>query len=173
MEPSLQSVRGLCILDIDGKRIVSKYYDQHFPTVKDQKVFEANVFKKTSGKSDVDVLVIDGCTVLSRSSVDLYFYVIGSQFENELILSAVLHTLYESVAAVLHKNVDKRSLFDNMDSILLIIDEIVDGGIFLESHPNNIVKRVNVRNEEVPISEQSVSQVFQSAKEQLKWSLLR
>lgn len=91
--------------------------------------------------------------------------------------------------------------------------QIVDGGIFLESHPNNIVKRVNVRNEEIPISEQSVSQVlisgvfsaraindnncfrptgfqgtipvlensltanisqvFQSAKEQLKWSLLR
>ena len=47
--------------------------------IQDQKAFEAKVFKKTSGKADVDVLVIDGCTVLSRSSVDLYFYVIGSQ----------------------------------------------------------------------------------------------
>ena len=46
------------------------------------------------------------------------------QFENELILSAVLHTLYESISAVLHKNVEKRALFDHMDSILLIIDEV-------------------------------------------------
>ena len=37
LAPSLRTVKGICILDNDGKRIFSKYYDkddQSFATVK-------------------------------------------------------------------------------------------------------------------------------------------
>ncbi|XP_065838648.1 probable coatomer subunit zeta isoform X6 [Oscarella lobularis] len=75
------------------------------------------------------------------------------------------------------KNVEKAALLDNLDGIMLIEDKIVDQGIVLESDPNTITQRTAMKLDDIPLSEQSVAQVgkhvLQTAKDQLKWSLLR
>ena len=43
--------------------------------------------------------------------------------------------------------------------MLLALDEICDGGIFLESDPNAVVSRVAIRTDDIPIGEQTVAQV--------------
>lgn len=47
----------------------------------------------------------------------------------------------------------------------------------MECEPNAVVQRVALRSEEISFNEQSVAQVgmkvLESAKEQLKWSLLK
>lgn len=45
--------------------------------------------------------------------------------------------------------------------------------ILLEADPNNVVQKVVVKIEDISFNEQTVAQVLQSAREQLKWSLLR
>ena len=75
-----------------------------------------------------EIILLDGLICVYRSNVDLFFYVIGSANENELILVSVLNCLYESVSSVLRKNVEKKALFDNLDIILLIMDELCDDG---------------------------------------------
>uniref|UniRef100_A0A672GZ41 Coatomer subunit zeta n=1 Tax=Salarias fasciatus TaxID=181472 RepID=A0A672GZ41_SALFA len=71
------------------------------------------------------------------------------------------------------KNVERRALLENMEGLFLAVDEIVDGGVILESDPQLVVHRVALRGDDVPLTEQTVTQVLQSAKEQIKWSLLR
>ena len=69
---------------------------------------------------------------------------------------------------------DKRSLLDNLDSVLLILDECIDNGITLETDQHALASRVTKRAEaESPFSEQSFSQAFQSVKEQVARSLLK
>ena len=66
--PSLKTIKGICILDNDGKRVVSKYYDTNddtFATVKDQKVFEGKVFKATE-KANSEIVAINNYTVVYR-----------------------------------------------------------------------------------------------------------
>jgi len=41
---------------------------------------------------------------------------------------SVLNCLYESVSAILRKNVEKRVVFENLDIVMLAMDEIVDNG---------------------------------------------
>ena len=41
---------------------------------------------------------------------------------------AVLHCLYDSVSQILRKNVEKKSLLENLDVVMLAMDEISDGG---------------------------------------------
>jgi len=172
-EASLYTIKGVAILDNDGERIFSKYYDETFPTVKEQKEFEKNLFQKTS-KQNAEIIMLEGLTVVYRSNIDLYFYIMGSQFENELILVSVLNALYDAVSIMLRKNVEKRFLLDHLDGVLLAIDELVDGGVVLEADANNIVQRVALKNDtDVPLTEQTVAQVLQTAKDQLKWSLLK
>nr|XP_031538758.1 coatomer subunit zeta-1 isoform X2 [Vicugna pacos] len=145
-EPSLYTVKAILILDNDGDRLFAKYYDDTYPSVKEQKAFEKNIFNKTH-RTDSEIALLEGLTVVYKSSIDLYFYVIGSSYENELMLMAVLNCLFDSLSQMLR--------------------------VILESDPQQVVHRVALRGEDVPLTEQTVSQVLQSAKEQIKWSLLR
>uniref|UniRef100_A0A1L8DVP2 Coatomer subunit zeta n=4 Tax=Phlebotominae TaxID=7198 RepID=A0A1L8DVP2_9DIPT len=173
LEPTLFTVKGICILDNDGNRILAKYYDKNvFPTVKEQKAYEKNLFNKTH-RANAEIIMLDGLTSVYKSNVDLFFYVMGSTHENELILMSVLNCLFDSVSMILKKNVEKRTVLENLDIVMLAVDEICDGGIILDADPSSVVKRVDLRNDDIPIGEQTVAQVFQSAREQLKWSLLK
>ncbi|XP_019920789.3 coatomer subunit zeta-1-like isoform X1 [Crassostrea angulata] len=178
LEPSLYSVKAIAILDNDGNRLITKYYDEQFPTAKEQKQFEKNLFGKTH-KANSEIIMFEGLTCVYKSNVDLFFYVVGSSHENELILASVLNALYDSINQILRKNVEKRSLLENLDAAFLVVDEICDGGIVLDSDASSIVQKVSIRSEDTPLGEHTMSQinkkleVLQSAKEQIKWSLLK
>ncbi|TRY96112.1 hypothetical protein DNTS_015581 [Danionella cerebrum] len=146
LEPSLYTVKAVLIMDNDGERLYAKYYDDTYPTVKEQKAFEKNIFNKTH-RTDSEIALLEGLTVVYKSNIDLYFYVIGSSHENELMLMSVLNCLFDSLSQMLR--------------------------VILESDPQQVVHRVALRGDDVPLTEQTVTQVLQSAKEQIKWSLLR
>lgn len=85
-EPTLYTVKGMAILDNDGNRILAKYYDKNvFPTSKEQKTFEKNLFSKTH-RANAEIIMLDGLTCVYRSNVDLFFYVMGSSHENEVYI---------------------------------------------------------------------------------------
>jgi len=169
-EPTLYMVKAVVILDSDGERILAKYYDPNlFASTKEESKFEKQIFSR----ANAEITMINKLTCVYKSNVDLYFYVVGPSQENELILQSVLHCLYESVSNILRKNVESKTFLENMDVIMLALDEIVDGGIPLETDPNVVTQRVALRVEESPFNDQTVTQVLQSAREQLKWSLLK
>jgi hypothetical protein len=170
--PSLYVVKGLLILDNDGNRIISKYYDNQFQSVKEQKDFEKSLFQKTH-KANSEIVMLDGMTIVYRSSVDLFFYVIGSTSENEIMLMNLLNCLFDSVSQMLRKNVEKKYLYDNLDLVYLLCDEICDNGVIVESDATQALQRVCFKAEEVPLGEQTVVDVLRSAKEQFKWSILK
>jgi len=186
-EPSFYFVKAIAILDNDGNRLIAKYYDDQFATAKEQKDFEKNLFNKTH-RANGEIIMFEGLTCVYKSNVDLFFYVIGSSLENELILASVLNTFYDAVSEILRKNVEKRALLDNLDAVFLAADEICDGGIVLENDSHSIVQRVAIRNDDIPLGEQTMAKitakysqqvsaatdrVLQSAKDQIKWSLLK
>uniref|UniRef100_F6PKG1 Coatomer subunit zeta n=1 Tax=Monodelphis domestica TaxID=13616 RepID=F6PKG1_MONDO len=123
-EPSLYTVKAVFILDNDGHRLLAKYYDDTFPSIKEQKAFEKNVFNKTN-RTDSEIAFFGGMTIVYKSSIDLFLYVVGSSQENELMLMSVLTCLFDSLNHVLRRNIEKRSLVENMDGAFLVVDEIL------------------------------------------------
>ncbi|XP_010583976.1 PREDICTED: coatomer subunit zeta-2 [Haliaeetus leucocephalus] len=157
-EPSLYTVKALLILDSLGQRLLAKYYDGTFPTAKEQAAFERNIFSKTH-QTGGEIACLEGLTVVYRSSVDLFFYVVGGCQENVLMLSAVLACLLDALSHLLRKEVEKRWLLDNMEGTFLVVDEIVDRGVILESDPQQVIQRLSLRVDDNFLCEQSVSQV--------------
>ena len=101
---------GIAILDHDGKRILAKYYDKaKFPTLKDEEKFEKLLFRKTV-KASNEIIMLEGLTILYRSSVDIFCYVMGSSYENELILLSALDCLFTSLNSLLRKDFEKKAL---------------------------------------------------------------
>lgn len=121
----------MLILDSDGNRLLAKYYDKNvFPTTKEQKAYEKNLFNKTHRRPDsvTDIIMLDGLTCVFKQNVDVYFYVMGSCNENELLLVNVLNCLFDSLNMILKKDVVSTSLMNNLDIVMLTFDEICDGG---------------------------------------------
>lgn len=177
MLPSLYTIKGIIVLDNDGRRIWANYYDPNiFPSTKDQKKFEKCLFGKTSrtNAEDVDVVMLDNLTILYKSKVDLYFYVIGGPKENELLLMSVLNCVFESMSLILRKGVEKSLVYENMDIVMLAMDEICDKGIILESDASAVADKVGVRAEDVSLGKQTAVNVLQSAKDQFeKWNIYK
>ncbi|XP_040393013.1 coatomer subunit zeta-2 [Cygnus olor] len=143
-EPSLYTVKALLILDSRGQRLLAKYYDSSFPTAQEQAAFESSIFSKTCGAGG-EIACLEGLTVVYRSSSDLLFYVVGGPQENELMLSAVLGCLCDALGLVLRKDLEKRWLLENLDGAFLVVDEIVDRGVILESDPQRVLQRLGPR----------------------------
>ncbi|KAL7977154.1 hypothetical protein Chor_009103 [Crotalus horridus] len=149
LEPSLYTIKAIFILDSFGQRLLAKYYDNTFSSTKEQKSFERNVFNKTH-KTESEIAFLEGLTIVYKSSIDLFFYVVGSSHENELMLMSVLSCLFESLSHMLRKNVEKRILIDNMDGVFLLVDEIVDGGVIMESDAQQVIQKLNFRTNPEP-----------------------
>lgn len=80
-------IKGIAILDNDGKRVLAKYYDPNLlPNAKEQKVFEKNLFAKTH-RANSEIIMLENMTCVYKSNVDLFFYVMGSSHENEVLYS--------------------------------------------------------------------------------------
>jgi hypothetical protein len=123
-----------------------------------------------------EIVMFDDVLVVYKCLGDLMFYVTGGQDENELILYAVLQAFYESVSILLRQQVDKKTVLENLDLVLLAIDEIADRGLILETEPTVVASRVSMRGADgdgPPGAEQTFSQAFASAREQIARSLLK
>jgi coatomer subunit zeta len=79
----------------------------------------------TMAKYTAEVILLDQEVIVFKSGSDCKFYVSGSNDENELVLLSVLEAVYDSVYSLMKGQVDKRTMLDNLELILLTIDETV------------------------------------------------
>ncbi|KAI8086551.1 Longin-like domain-containing protein [Halteromyces radiatus] len=172
---SLHSINAVILLDASGNRVLAKYYGSEHTTLKEQKAFEKGLFDKTR-LSQGEIILYDNQVVLYRSNIDIYFYVVGTAEENELILLSMFNTFYDAVSSLLRYQVEKRTIVDNLDLVALCLDETVDRGIILDTDANAIVGRVSkprLDMVDIPFTEQTLSQAYQTARERLTSQLLR
>ncbi|EDQ88814.1 uncharacterized protein MONBRDRAFT_37291 [Monosiga brevicollis MX1] len=164
LEASLYTIKGILILDNDGNRVLCnvccrwlclsvccapacahaplcpQYYDDALPTVKEQRAFEKKLFQKTA-KANAEIIMFDGITCVYRSNIDLFFYVFGAASENELLLATVLGAYYEAISLIVNRDtLEKASLLEQMDTVLLITDELVDKGIVLNTDAESLAR---------------------------------
>lgn len=172
MIPSLYTIKAIIILDSDGYRIIGKYYDDQFTSIKEQKDFEKTLFQKTH-KANGEIIMLENLTIVYKNNLDLFYYVVGSTDQNEIMLTSVLTCMFDSLNQAFRKNMDRKHFLDNLDSVFLAVDEICMNGILLETDPHQIAQRVSMREADIPLQEQSVMDVVKSARDQLKWSILR
>eukprot|EP01065_Artemidia_motanka_P048837 TRINITY_DN7980_c0_g1_i1.p1 TRINITY_DN7980_c0_g1~~TRINITY_DN7980_c0_g1_i1.p1 ORF type:complete len:199 (+),score=94.86 TRINITY_DN7980_c0_g1_i1:65-598(+) len=148
MADVIHRVMAVIMLDDEGKRIFTKYYDKAFAgKLEKQQGFEKRLFEKTQpkgqqgqSKEGADITTFDTLTVVFRNDPDVHIYVIGSLDENEIVLSSVLECLCEALLSLLkgHNAIEKRPLLENYDLLLLTVDETIDDGIILQLNSSEV-----------------------------------
>ncbi|KAI9345136.1 Longin-like domain-containing protein [Zopfochytrium polystomum] len=170
---TLFTTKAVIILDSEGKRILAKYYSREYPTLKEQRVFERDLFDKTR-KANSEIILFDSHVVVYKNSLDVFIYFVGSADENELMLSSTLQSFHEALSMLLGQ-VEKRSILESADLALLALDETIDDGIILESDATQIAARVTKKegSDGLPLTEQTIAQALRQAQEQWTRSLLK
>ena len=74
-----------------------------------------------------DIILYESHLALYKHSLDLIFYVVGPASENELMLHSALSAFYDAITILL-RTVEKRSVLENLDMVLLCLDETIDDG---------------------------------------------
>merc|ERR1712224_281408 len=141
-------VKCMLLMDSDGRRVAVKYYDPEWnANLSIQENFEKAVHRKTcrtNARGDPEIIMFDGVITVYKTTGDCCFYVVGDPDENELILGAALQAFYESISMLLAM-VEKKTVLENLDLVLICMDEIVDSGIILETNSDLIASRVTMR----------------------------
>ena len=101
----------------------------------------------------------------------------GAASENELILCEALDGYYGALNGLLRSQLEKRVLLDNLDLVLLVVDELIDSGIILETNALAVANRVLMREDNdgqsAPVSEMTIGQALATAKQAVSRSLAR
>lgn len=177
---SLYSIDAIVILDNKQNRIFAKYYTPPHETienelasnVKKQKQFESELFKKTY-KQNTEIILFENYTVVYKEYSDTLIYVISALNENEILPYNVLQGLTSAFEIILHNQLDKRSMLESYDMIVIAIDETVDDGIILETDGNAIAARVtnppteDNANIKIDLSEKGLLNAFNFAKKNI------
>ncbi|XP_047310340.1 coatomer subunit zeta-1-like [Impatiens glandulifera] len=171
-------VKNILLLDSEGKRVAVKYFSDEWATNSAKEAFEKTVFtktQKTNARTEAEIGMFESNIVVYKFVQDLHFFVTGGEEESEIILASVLQGFFDAVGLLLRGNVEKKEALENLDLILLCIDEIVDGGITLETDGDVIVGKVasNTIDSNAPLSEQTISQALATAREHFTRSLLK
>ena len=106
-----------------------------------------------------------------RCGPDARAYVVGSSDENELILNMVLDGLVDALTALFGGTFDARTAkFENLETAMLCVDEVVDGGAILETDANAVANRVQMRGVEggQPITDMTASQAVARSRTRFK-----
>jgi len=85
--------------------------------------------------------MLNGFLAVYKANLDLIVYVIGGSQQNELMLSCVLDTYFETLSEILkyegrydfflivvRPQMDKQAFLESYEQALLALDEIVDRG---------------------------------------------
>jgi hypothetical protein len=103
-----------------------------------------NVGVVNTAESDVgEIHPLPPHLVLSRTSTDLHFYIVGSlATANELMLQATLTAFHDAVSLLLRGQIEKRNVLEGLDLVLLAADETVDDGsvtlpLYRVRHPDS------------------------------------
>ena len=75
-----------------------------------------------------DITLYDGFLAVYKHSLDLICYIIGDPAENELMLLTALLSFTDAASLLLRNQLEKRSVLENLDLVLLCLDETIDDG---------------------------------------------
>ncbi|EMR10802.1 hypothetical protein PNEG_00949 [Pneumocystis murina B123] len=190
MNFTLYTIHAILILDSSGERIFAKYCQPPhsvfqtgtarsnlYSTVKNQKAFEKGLWEKTK-KTNNEIILYENYMVVYKTSIDITMYIVGGQDENELMLYELLTTLKETLEILLKMLIDKHALLENYDLLSLVVNEICDDGIIVETEPTVIASRIARPSfsdviSHVDLSEKGLMNAYQIAKEKLTERILK
>lgn len=174
-------VRGVVIINADGRRVAARYCDKRrFRDLEAERSLEAALYRKMQTIPELpnaeDLFEMEDNVFVFKQMEDVFFFVVGDARENEIVLCEVLGALTGALELLLRKQVYDENMQLNLKLVLLTLDELVDTeGVILETDGIELASRVGASpylSDSIPIGDQTLTQALQAARDQITRSIL-
>jgi len=189
---NVSKVFAILVLKNDGSRLYCKYYTKICPTqllyvsegnlsdLDTQKTFEKNLFEKskkltiskTLNVNENEIFTYSQFNILFKNLGDIFIFVLGDYDENELLLNEIINAIYESLSFFTKGIVSKKTVSENFENLILVVDEIIDEGIIITTDPATVVARATMKDTE-PIQLNNTDTGFSAALNLAKSSIAK
>ena len=94
----------------------------------------------------MDIFNLNEFIIVCKINKDVAIFIGADQDDNECILANVLDILEECLENITKNNMTKKSVMENYQQLALLIDEMIDEGIIINTDSESIENRVYMRD---------------------------
>ena len=138
-------IKFIIILDNSGKLIYGKYFidkDQEKQReFEKQLCFQVKNLNITQG--ELDIFNIDDYNVFVKIIGEIAYFIGVNEDDNECLGYNFCKIFENCLGSITNDNFDRQKIYDNLDKIMLVIDEMVDNGLIINTDPDSIEKLIS------------------------------
>ena len=142
-------IKFIIILDNNGKLIYGKYFidkDQE-----KQREFEKQLCFQVKNlnisQDELDIFNIDDYNVFVKIIGEIAYFIGVNEDDNECLGYNFCKIFENCLGNITNDNFDRKKIFNNLDKIMLIIDEMVDNGLIINTDPDSIEKLTSLQDQ--------------------------
>jgi hypothetical protein len=138
-------IKFIIILDNSGKIIYSKYYIDK--SIEKQREFEKQLCFQVKNLNiipdELDVFSIEDFNIFVKMIGEVTYFIGIDEEDNECLGYNFCRIFENCLSTLLHDNFERSKIFNNLEKIMLLIDELVCNGIIINTDQDSIEKLIN------------------------------
>ena len=138
-------IKFIIILDNSGKLIYGKYFidkdQERQREFEKQLCFQVKNLNISQG--ELDIFNIDDYNVFVKIIGEIAYFIGVNEDDNECLGYNFCKIFETCLGSITNDNFDRQKIYDNLDKIMLIIDEMVDNGLIINTDPESIEKLIS------------------------------
>ena len=165
-------IKFIIILDNDGKRIYSKYYTNDYNLDNENKQFEFErklsyyAIENNLEINGIDIFSYLSFNILSNISPEVIIFIGSDEDNNEVLLSEFYNNFEKNLINLVQDSLTRKNIFKVYQQLIIVIDEMVNEGIYINSDCNSIERIVNLNEKQGENTTSSILNMFTGKKEQ-------
>ena len=146
------SIKFFLLLDNSGNRIYCSYYlnsseeNKELNSIENQKNFEKNlcniISKSNIDRIDLDIINFENYNILCKVNGEVNIFIGIKDDDNEVLLEKIYDIFESQLFDIVQDNLSREKIFRCYDKLVILIDEIIYGGIILNLDKDSLNERV-------------------------------
>ena len=138
-------IKLIIILDNSGKIIYSRYYTDK-NTHEKQREFEKQLCFQVKNLNilpgELDIFSIEDFNVFVKLLGEIVYFIGINENDNECLGNNFCKIFENCLSSILNDNFERTKIFNNLEKIMLLIDEMIDNGIIVNTDQESIEKLI-------------------------------
>ena len=139
-------VKFILILDNSSKRLYSIYYTDNYDTIQSQLDFELRLSKISSKysveKNDIDIFNYEKYNIICEIDKEIAIFIGQDEQDNEILLHQFFLMFKTQLFNFVGEDLSREKILKNYKEIVMLIDEMVVGGIVLNIDEHSLYDRI-------------------------------
>ncbi len=142
-------VKFVIILDNNGKLIYSKYFTKKEEEKKRE--FEKQLCLQVKNLNvsldELDIFNMDDYNILSKIYGEIAIFIGLNEEDNECLGYNFWKIFENCLGTIVNDNYTREKIFENLDKIVILIDEMIDDGLIVNTDSSNLQKLILYQQE--------------------------